>query len=83
MSWCGVTDECVEERGRGKPYCNTVWMEERPVCTHLCTPTCTHANLNLGASKHTRQVAVTQTHTTHRLCLRADLIRVTPVSERW
>lgn len=28
MSWCGVTDEWVEERGRGKHYCNTAWAVE-------------------------------------------------------
>lgn len=83
MSQCGVTDEWVEERGRGKHYCNTGLDGERPVHTHTRTPTYTHTHLNLGACKHTRRVALTQTHTTHGLCLRADLIMVTPISKRW
>lgn len=84
MSWCGVTDEWVEERGRGKHYCNTVWTERDPCTpTHAHPRTRTHTHLNLGACKHTRQVALTKMHTTHGLCLRADLIMVTPISKRW
>lgn len=71
MSWWGVTDEWVEERVRGKHYCNTVWTLRDP-----CTPT--HA------------LPRTHTHThiyikllSFSLCLRADLIMVTPILERW
>lgn len=54
MSWCGVTDEWVEERGRGKHYCNTVWTVRDPCTpTHVHSPTHIHAHLNLGACKHT------------------------------
>lgn len=34
--------------------------------THTSTPTYAHAHLNLGACKHTRHVALTQMHTTHK-----------------
>lgn len=43
----------------------------------------THMHTHKLKCRHTRQVTVTQMHATHRLCLGADLIRVTPISERW
>lgn len=52
MSWCGVTDEWVEERDRGKHYCNTVWLVRDP-----CTPTHAHPHT------HTLELGSMQTHT--------------------
>lgn len=80
MSWCGVTDEWVEETGRGKHYCKTVYIDP---CTHPHThrtPTYKLKHLNLGADKHMWSRSHAHTHT---LCLRADLIIMTPISERW
>ena len=48
MSWCGVTDEWVEERGRGKHYCNTVWTVRDP-----CTPTHAHPHTHTDTHTHT------------------------------
>lgn len=82
MSWCGVTDEWVEERGRGKHYCNTVWTV-RDTCTptqahlHMHTRTWTREHASTHVMSHSRRCTL---HTS--LCLREDLIMVTPISER-
>ncbi len=61
MSWCGVTDEWVEERGRGKHYCNTVWMvRNQRSPTHAHPPTHAHTHT------HTLELEIMQTHTSHR-----------------
>ena len=58
MSWCGVTDEWVEERGRGKHYCNTVWTVRDP-----CTPTHAHPHTHTDTHTHTLELKSMQTHT--------------------
>lgn len=87
MSWCGVTDEWVEERGRGKHYCNTDWMVRDP-----CTPTHSHVrahtHLNLGACKHTSSRSHADAHYTQTVfegrCNHGDThLRAVVAAWRW
>jgi len=79
MSWCGVTDEWVEERGRGK----TRWRYSPDGERTMYTPTRPRTHLNLGRTQtHTSSRTRADAPTTHSLSVKADLIMVTPISER-